>query len=95
MTLKDLVSKYIQNSERALSEIELMENQMQVDTEKVRSVVEAARRYLEDAKYYQKKGRLETSLASVAYSEGILDALRLLGAAKFSWRGKKRGEELF
>ena len=95
MTLKELVLKYIQNSERALSEIELTEDQIQVNAERVRSVVDAARCYLEDAKYYQEKGRLETSLASVAYSEGILDALRLLGAAKFSWRGKKRGEELF
>jgi len=34
---------------------------------------------LEDAKYYEDKSKLETSLASVAYCEGLLDALRLLG----------------
>ncbi|KPV63960.1 MAG: hypothetical protein AOA66_0541 [Candidatus Bathyarchaeota archaeon BA2] len=40
---------------------------------------------LEDAKYYQKGGKLEIGLASVAYCEGLLDALRLLGVVKFSW----------
>ncbi len=46
--------------------------------------------YLEDAKYYKVQGRLETSLTSVAYCEGLLDALRLLGAVKFEWPEKQR-----
>jgi len=89
MTLKDLVSKYIQSSERVFTEIKIIQDLMQVDGEKAQSVVETAKRYLEDAKYYQKRNRLETSLASVAYCEGLLDALRLLGIAEFSWRGEK------
>jgi len=40
---------------------------------------------LQDAKYYKAHGKLETSLTSVAYCEGLLDALRLLGAVKFEW----------
>jgi len=48
-------------------------------------VFDWAKRYLQDAKYYQEKGKLETSLTSVAYCEGLLDALRLLGAVDFSW----------
>jgi hypothetical protein len=28
---------------------------------------------------------LETSLTSIAYCEGLLDALKLLGAVKFEW----------
>lgn len=40
---------------------------------------------LEDAKYYREKKKLETRLASVAYCEGLLDALRLLGFVEFSW----------
>lgn len=89
MTLKELVSKYIQNSERVFTEIKITQDPIQVDREKAKSVVEAAKHYLEDAKYYQKRNRLETSLASVAYCEGLLDALRLLGIAEFSWRGKR------
>jgi FAD synthetase len=41
--------------------------------------------YLEDAKYYKSQGKLETSLTSVAYCEGLLDALRLIGAVNFKW----------
>jgi FAD synthetase len=89
MMLKELVSKYIQNSERVFTEIEITQDSVQVDGEKAQSIVKTAKRYLEDAKYYQKRSRLETSLASVAYCEGLLDALRLLGIAEFSWRGKK------
>ncbi|MDH5268123.1 MAG: DUF357 domain-containing protein [Candidatus Bathyarchaeota archaeon] len=89
MTLEELVSKYIQNSERVFTEIRVTQDPIEVDEEKAESVVETAKRYLEDAKYYQKRNRLETSLASVAYCEGLLDALRLLGIAEFSWRGKK------
>jgi hypothetical protein len=40
---------------------------------------------LEDAKYYKDQKRFETSLTSVAYCEGLLEALRLLGAVKFEW----------
>ncbi len=89
MTLKELASKYIQNSERVFTEIKITQDPIQVGGEKAQSVVETAKHYLEDAKYYQKRNRLETSLASVAYCEGLLDALRLLGIAEFSWRGKK------
>lgn len=89
MTLRELVSKYIQNSERVFTEIKITRDLMQVNGEKAKSVIETAKHYLEDARYYQKRNRLETSLASVAYCEGLLDALRLLGIAEFSWRGKR------
>jgi FAD synthetase len=88
MTLKELVSKYIRNSEQVFTEMKITQDSVQVDGEKAQSVVETAKRYLEDAEYYQKSS-LETSLASVAYCEGLLDALRLLGIAEFSWRGEK------
>ena len=50
--------------------------------ERVLEIVESAKAYLEDAKYYRKKGKLEVSLTSIAYCEGLLDALKLLGAIK-------------
>lgn len=85
MTLEELTAKYIGASERVLREVRVCEVVGQVNRGGVDRVVESARRYLEDAKYYQERGKLETALASVAYCEGLLDALRLLGLVEFSW----------
>ena len=79
------MAKYISKTERVLGEIRRVSGFMYPYKQKIESVVETAKRYLEDAKYYQKKSKLETSLASVAYCEGLLDALRLLGVVEFSW----------
>jgi FAD synthetase len=60
-------------------------------TEKtVTAVLHYANDYLDDAKYYKAQGKLETSLTSVAYCEGLLDALRLIGAVNFEWPTKKQ-----
>jgi FAD synthetase len=84
MTLNEMVSKYIRNTERVFSE-KFAPSSAHVEEEKIEGVVETAKRYLEDAKYYQREGKLEIGLASVAYCEGLLDALRLLGVVEFSW----------
>jgi FAD synthetase len=88
-TIKQLLSKYIENTEQVFGELKLSRKVVYVDREKAEEIVDVARRYLEDAKYYQVKKRFETGLASVAYSEGLLDALRLLKVAEFSWPKKK------
>ena len=85
MTLKELASKYIQNTERVFAEIKITKGSMTISEEEIFGVIETAKRYLEDAKYYQERKKLETSLASVAYCEGLLDALRFLGIVEFSW----------
>jgi len=91
MMLKELASKYIQNSEKVLAEIKMAQDVVVIDEEKIRGIIESAKNYLEDAIYYQKRNKLETSLASVAYCEGLLDALRLLGVVEFTWpSGKER-----
>lgn len=89
MKLQELLNKYIKNTEVVLSEIQITQSP-QIDNEKVKSVVKAAKRYLEDAKYYRDRKRFETGLASVAYSEGLLDALKLLEVAEFSWQKQKQ-----
>jgi len=91
MTLKELASKYIQNSEKVLAEIKLAQDVVVIDEEKIKGIIESAKHYLNDAKYYQERNKLETSLASVAYSEGLLDALRLLGVVEFTWTSGKEG----
>jgi len=85
MTLEELVAKYVQNTERVFTKIKTTQGSMTIEKEKIDNVVQTARQYLEDAKYYRDKRKLETSLASVAYCEGLLDALRLLGVIEFSW----------
>jgi len=85
MNLEGLVTKYVRNTERVLTQMRVVENPVTVDQEKVREVIGIAKRYLEDAKYYREKKRLETSLTAVAYCEGLLDALRFLGMVEFSW----------
>jgi len=85
LTLEKLVSKYIRSAEGAFEEIGDVADTIQLDESGVKRVFDSAKRYLEDAKYYQQKGKLETSLTSVAYCEGLLDALRLLGAVDFTW----------
>jgi FAD synthetase len=83
--IEELITKYINGADRVIKEIKEIPENVTLKNKEAEKVFDWARRYLEDAKYYQQKGKLETSLTSVAYCEGLLDALRLLGAVEFSW----------
>ncbi len=82
MSLEELVSKYISLAEHALCELKIVKNSS-IDANGICKVVDSAKDYLEDAKYYRDEKKFEVSLTSVAYCEGLLDALKLLGAVKF------------
>jgi FAD synthetase len=88
MSLEALVSKYIASTEKVLKEMQQTEGSISVAKESVNSILSYVTAYLEDAKYYKAQKRFETSLTSVAYCEGLLDALKLLGAVKFEWPAK-------
>ena len=45
-------------------------------------VTDAIQRYLQDGQHYLEEGRGTTALASVAYAEGLLDALFFLELAE-------------
>ena len=45
----------------------------------IQRVGDSIQRYLHDAEHYLAEGRPTTSLASVGYAEGLLDALVFLG----------------
>jgi hypothetical protein len=85
MNLEKLVSKYIASAEHVLEALEMVKNPGNPLAERSESVVESARAYLQDAKHFRDEGKLEVSLTSVAYCEGLLDALRSLGAVRFEW----------
>jgi FAD synthetase len=72
-------------AEKVFSELKRTQTSISLTEDTVASVLRYAIDYLEDAKYYKAQGNLETSLTSVAYCEGLLDALRLIGAVNFEW----------
>ncbi len=94
MSLDALAAKYISSAEKVLKELVPTEAPIAVTKEKVAEVLRWAADYLEDAKYYKAQGKLETSLTSVAYCEGLLDALRLLGAVTFEWPTSQERKKL-
>ena len=85
MSLETLTTRYISMAEKVFSELKRTQIPISLTEEIVASVLSYANDYLEDAKYYKAQGNLETSLTSVAYCEGILDSLRLIGAVNFEW----------
>ncbi|MBS7616853.1 DUF357 domain-containing protein [Candidatus Bathyarchaeota archaeon] len=90
MSLEELVSKYIASTERVLNELSFVDGDTRITADSARRVVESAKAYLQDAKYYRDRKRFEVSLASVAYCEGLLDALKMLGVVKFEWPKRRQ-----
>jgi hypothetical protein len=90
MSAKRLVSEYIETAETVLRKIQTGRTTVNLEQNKIEEVVGWAKDYLEDAKFYREKKKFEISLTSVAYCEGLLDALRLLGAVSFEWPSKTK-----
>lgn len=93
MSLEKLVSKYITSTRRVLKDIEVTQNSINVDRGDIKKVLEYVKDYFKDAKYYKEKHKFKVSLTSIAYCEGLLDALKILGAVKFEWSPKKEKGE--
>jgi hypothetical protein len=85
VSLETLTTRYISMAEKVFSELKRTQTPISLTEKTVASVLSYANDYLEDAKYYKAQGNFETSLTSVAYCEGILDSLRLIGAVNFEW----------
>jgi hypothetical protein len=93
MSLEELASKYIASAEKVLKEMQRVKGTITVNEERVDNIVGYVTTYLTDAKYYKARKRFETSLTSIAYCEGLLDALKLLGAVKFDWSAGTKSEK--
>jgi hypothetical protein len=85
MSLEALTGKYIASAEKVLKELQRTKSAVTVTPKSVNDILSYVTNYLEDAKYYKAQKNFETSLTSIAYCEGLLDALKLLGAVKFEW----------
>lgn len=93
MSIEKLASKYMASVEHVFDQIKVADTSPNFDLNSVRNVVNSARAYLDDAKYYKKQKKFEVSLASAAYCEGLLDALKMLGVVKFEWSVRKKGKK--
>jgi diphthine synthase len=79
-----LIIKYTNGCKRILEELEVMNLPKTITADQVNKLLKHTENYLEDAEYY-KLDRKPVALTSVAYAEGILDALKLLGVVEFEW----------
>ncbi len=70
--------RYIENLTAEFEKISTTKTATLATTANIDRVTDAVRRYLQDARHYLGQGRATTSLASVAYAEGLLDALKFL-----------------
>jgi len=74
--------RYIQSFESALEKNRILTVDSSVNIASIKVVSDALQRYLKDARYYLENEKPTTSLASIAYAEGLLDALAYLGLTK-------------
>jgi hypothetical protein len=87
-----LINKYTASAETILKTIKTQTRPMTIDPQTIQNVIKHAKAYLEDSKYYLHKRKLSVSLTSIAYCEGLLDTLKLIGAAEFEWPTKNKQE---
>jgi hypothetical protein len=82
MSAEALTTKYITNMEKTLKVMQKTRGVIAVSAETVDEIFGYVDAYLQDAKYFLEQKQFETSLTSIAYCEGLFDALKLMGAAK-------------
>jgi hypothetical protein len=92
MSIEEMVTRYIDSADHVCRAMRILEGQKILQASKIRKVAEIAKTYLEDAKHFRKEEKFEVGLTAIAYCEGLLDALRLLGAVRFEWPSKAEPE---
>jgi FAD synthetase len=75
-------NRYITTLEKALQQHSPLKESKTVEEANIMKVSDAIHRYLQDARFYIDNGKPTTSLASIAYAEGLLDALKFLNLTK-------------
>ena len=74
---KERSAKYTATTEEALRHLRRKQLPATIKDEQVDKVLELVRGYVKDASHY-KENKPITSLACIAYAEGLLDALKFL-----------------
>ena len=82
MSAEELSTKYIVAMEKTIKSMQQTQSSVTLSEESIDEIIGYVRAYLQDAKYFREQKKFETSLTSIAYCEGLLDALKLIGAIK-------------
>jgi hypothetical protein len=82
MNAEELATKYIAAMEKTVQTMQQTKGSITISEECTDEIVGYVKAYLQDAKYFKEQKKFETSLTSIAYCEGLLDALKLIGAVK-------------
>ena len=74
--------RYIATMEKALQQHNPLKEGIMVEVANIAKVSDTIHRYLQDARFYLTNGKPTTALASIAYAEGLLDALKFLNLTR-------------
>ncbi len=72
--------RYVAKASSALTRLQILSGDAET-----RKVLELAKSYIEDAKFFLNSEMTDDSLIAVSYAEGLLDCLRALGKVEFTW----------
>jgi FAD synthetase len=70
--------RYLKIIQSTLENQKFKNTDHEVQSGDIQKVLDTIHRYIKDAHYYLEHGKATTALASVAYAEGLLDALKFL-----------------
>ena len=76
-------ARYVDLTSYSLRRLKLKKLPASVPDRQVHYVLDLAKGYVKDARHYAKTRKPVTSLACVAYAEGLLDAMKFLELAEF------------
>ena len=76
-------AKYVEATSASLERLKSAKLPATVAQSQFDNVLELVRGYVKDARHYAEKRKPVTSLACIAYAEGLLDTLKFLGLVDF------------
>jgi FAD synthetase len=80
---KERTERYLSITRKSLEELKTVHLPVQISSQNLTHLVDMVRNYVNDAQHYREQDKHVTSLACVAYAEGLLDALKYLQLATF------------
>ncbi|MDP2974433.1 MAG: DUF357 domain-containing protein [Candidatus Diapherotrites archaeon] len=72
--LRERVAKYMKLTEQALQKVSIKAKQGSKDFKRAEDFLSMARNYFNDAKHFEKEGKLDLALAAFSYAHAWLDA---------------------
>jgi FAD synthetase len=79
----DRTAKYVEATYASLKRLKTRKLPATVAQSQFDHILELVRGYVKDARHYAEKRKPVTSLACIAYAEGLLDALKFLELVDF------------